>query len=56
MYDLGRALTATMKQEDKRTVTIDVLTDTLEGGKKFSFVTGNIWRLYFRNEAVRQDN
>ncbi len=41
MYDLGRSVTDQMKSSDKRTMTVDMLTDVLGGSKKYGFLTGS---------------
>jgi len=40
MADLGKSVFATMKSEDKRTVTTEVLTQALDG-KKYGFLNSN---------------
>lgn len=39
MYDVGKEATEVLKAEDKRTVTVDILTQTF-AEKKFKFLTG----------------
>ena len=39
MYDIGKEATEVLKSEDKRTVTVDILTQTF-AEKKFKFLTG----------------
>ena len=40
MKDIGKELDKTLKKEDKRVVTFDMVIDVLERCKPFSFVTG----------------
>ena len=40
MFDVGRAVVEEMKSQDKRTVTVELLLQSLEGTKKFNFLTG----------------
>ena len=41
MHDVGKAAFDEMKSEDKRTITLDILTQALEG-KKFGFLRSRV--------------
>lgn len=51
MYDVARSIMGEMKSADKRTVTIELLSQALEN-KKFGFLTGTLPPLTQRNDRV----